>query len=200
MIVVDLDGTLVTRNTFRIFAGYLRRRVMTRHRYADAARYGILGILRKLHIISHHRLKWNLMQIADRTLSADDYETLADGIMQFVNQRVSDYIAGKPWILATAASEEYVIPLARRLDCHAVVATVRPASRRYRDYTEARGSEKLCRVKALLDGQSIDTALSDHTDDLPLLSAAHTPILVNPRPDTLADPAVRALDPAVWQD
>lgn len=200
MIAVDLDGTLVTRNTFRIFAGFLRRRILQRRRIADLARYGFWGAARRFNIVSHRRLKWELMKIADSTLTPEDYDTLADEIMQYLNPRVMDYVTGKPWVLATAASAEYVTPLTRRLDCRHVIATERPVSRRFKEYTESRGAEKLRRVQAVSDGADIEVALSDHPDDLPLLMAAHTPVLVNPAAATLADPRIKALGATVWHD
>lgn len=200
MIAVDLDGTLVTRNTFRIFAGFLRRRILKRRRIADLARYGFWGAVRRFNMVSHRRLKWELMKIADNTLTPEDYDNLADEIMQYLNPRVTDYVTGKPWVLATAASAEYVMPLARRLDCLYVIATERPVSRRFKDYTETRGAEKLRRVQAVTGIAGIDVALSDHPDDLPLLSAARTPVLVNPTAATLADPRIKALGATVWRD
>lgn len=200
MIAVDLDGTLVTRNTFRIFAGFLHRRILQRRRIADLARCGFWGVARRFNMVSHRRLKWELMKIADRTLTPEDYDALADEIMQYLNPRVMDYVAGKPWVLATAASTEYVVPLARRLDCLHVIATERPASRRFKDYTESRGAEKLRRVQAITGIAGIDVAISDHPDDLPLLSVARTPVLVNPAAATLADPRIKALGATVWHD
>lgn len=200
MIAVDLDGTLVTRNTFRIFAGFLRRRILQRRRIADLARYGLWGAARRFNIVSHRRLKWELMKIADSTLTPEDYDSLADEIMRYLNPRVMDYVTGKLWVLATAASAEYVVPLARRLDCLYVIATERPVSRRFKEYTESRGAEKLRRVQAVSDGAGIEVALSDHPDDLPMLSAARTPVLVNPTLATLADPRIKALGATVWRD
>ncbi len=200
MIAVDLDGTLVTRNTFRIFAGFLRRRILKRRRIADLARFGLWGAARRFNMVSHRRLKWELMKIADNTLTPEDYDNLADEIMQYLNPRVTDYVTGKPWVLATAASAEYVMPLARRLDCLYVIATERPVSRRFRDYAETRGAEKLRRVQAVTGIAGIDVAISDHPDDLPLLSAARTPVLVNPTAATLADPGIKALGATVWRD
>lgn len=200
MIAVDLDGTLVTRNTFRIFAGFLRRRILQRRRIVDLGRYGFWGAVRRFNIVSHRRLKWELMKIADSTLTPEDYDSLADEIMRYLNPRVMGYVTGKPWVLATAASAEYVMPLARRLDCRHVIATERPVSRRFKEYTESRGAEKLRRVQAVSDGADIEVALSDHPDDLPLLMAAHTPVLVNPTAATLADPGIKALGATVWRD
>lgn len=200
MIAVDLDGTLVTRNTFRIFAGFLRRRILRGRRIADLARYGFWGAARRFNIVSHRRLKWELMKIADSTLTPEDYDSLADEIMRYLNPRVMDYVTGKLWVLATAASAEYVVPLARRLGCLHTIATERPASRRFKDYTETRGAEKLRRLQAVPGIADIEIALSDHPDDLPMLSAARTPVLVNPTPATLADPRIKALGATIWRD
>lgn len=198
MVIVDLDGTLLTRNSFHIFTRFLLRKAVRRHSVANIIRIASLCSYRKLHAISHRRLKWELMRLADKLLTQADFDRLAESMLAYVNPRVADFVKGRQWILATAASAEYVAPLSQLLGCQTYISTKRPDSMRFEDYLEARGEEKLRLTKQRLNGADIDIALTDHIDDLPLLKAAKAPILVNPSHSTLHHPQIQLIGPEIW--
>ena len=198
MTVVDLDGTLISCNSFNLFARFLFNKALCRMQLVQLCRIAWFSLARKASLISHRRLKWQLMQAADKVLTPADYHNLAQQLMQCQNPQVAAYLDGKQWILASAASAEYVAPLAKMLNCKAYIATTRPESNRFDDYTECRGEEKLRRVRLLIGNQRIDTAISDHTDDLPLLKAARHAIVVSPDQTTRNHPEICRLNPEVW--
>lgn len=201
MIAVDLDGTLLHGNSFTMFTAFLLRTSLSRGKIATAARLCGWSGLRKLKFITHRRLKWHVMKIADSLLSEDDYAVFAGHLSQRVNSQVAAYISGKEDVLlATAASEEYVAPFAQAMGIKKYVATRRPVSGRFADYVECRGEIKVRRAKAASAGGAIDEALTDHTDDMPLLMAATSRrILVNPSPTTYAAVSMAGLSAEVWQ-
>lgn len=198
MIVVDLDGTLLSRNSFGVFAGFLWRTALKKHRFATATQFALWAAARKLRLISHRRLKWQLMKLADASMETSDYEALAKELLKYTNSRVANYLKGKEWLLATAASHEYVEHIAANLDCTAFIATRRPESGLFSDYIENKGEKKLEAVSKFLNGSGIDIAISDHTDDLPLLRAARQRILVKPNGATLHNPQIISLRTDVW--
>lgn len=193
MIVVDLDGTLLSGNSLREFAKFLAKRSLKGMKFDPLARILFWLFLRRARLVSHKRMKWHLMKAADSLLQTADYEDFADILMPQLNPAVVDFIRDKDdCLLATAASAEYVEPLARRLKLD-FVATVRPE--RFGDYREIRGQRKLEAVKGYK--KPIEIVLTDHHDDLPLLLAAERPILVHPLPLTLMTVKASGLSPEI---
>lgn len=198
MIVVDLDGTLLTCNSFRLFASYLFRNALKKGKVGTTLKFSFWTAARKLNIINHRRLKWQLMKLADISMTENDYRLLAENLVKCINPSVVQFLRGKEWILATAASYEYVLFLSRLIGCKSFIATKRPASGLFKDYRENKGERKLETIGSTFPDSEIDTAITDHLDDLPLLSAAHRRILVNPSKSTLNNVQIQRLNPTIW--
>ena len=196
MTVVDLDGTLLCGNSFRWFTRYVLR-LAVRRRPAAAAGLCALLVLRRLRVCSHRRLKWHLMKVSDRVLSADDYSAFARMLKERVNRRVLAALGNEQKIvIASAASDEYVAPFVELMGWKNHTATRRPQSGKYSDYTECRGEMKVKAVMRMFPGESITAVYTDHVDDLPLLAAsAGRRVLVSPSASTLMTVRLAGLEP-----
>lgn len=183
---VDLDGTLLRGNSMKMFMRRLPGVLLRRHAFgASLASLWWIG-LRSLRLVSHKNMKWHLTAIGRRCLLEEDWAEMAEQMLENVNPMVRDYMDASARAkcrkyIATAAMEEYALPLSSLLGYDGVVATQFAEDRS--DYVEMRGSEKRDGIKALMDRERLrlESFLTDHYDDLPTASVfPFLTILVNP--------------------
>lgn len=186
VLIVDLDGTLLTINSFPRWAAHLARarfrHLSRRMRLRIAARaIGALTV-RKLRLIDHCRLKWRLQRLWLE--AADDGGTseshIRDELLGFVRPQFAPLLAAvragtADAILATAAAEAYARGLGSALGFAHVLAAPATAEmpldipsgeqkrRAILRFLEARGWEK----RPL-------TVFTDHADDVPVMRLART--------------------------
>ena len=196
-VVVDLDGTLLQGNSFRMFIRFLVGHLKERGAYTSLAK--VIGLLaaRKAGVISHVAMKYPIHRLGTQTMSDIDLTEFASQLAGALNQRLVRELSrlrseGARIVLATAAPALYIPYLFRHLNFDEWIAT--PLSGEYDGYVETRGETKRRLVCALAGekGWNVEAVVTDHDDDLPsLLLPFVRRILVNPT-STLKD----ALDTA----
>lgn len=183
--VVDLDGTYVTCNTLREYILTGLKHHLRRSHLLSSIKVSALMALRVLRLISHKTMKFGCL--AALAKDSGFHAVFAAKMRASVNNEVvaiieSKRAEGHAVLLATAAPDFYV-PLIWDGDYVATASVDNP------DRTECRGEEKLRRVLeyARANGCHIDTVISDHHDDAPLLryNSDGTNILVRPSDKTL---------------
>jgi len=192
VIFVDLDGTLLKRNSLLIFMMYVPKLFAKRMRIGALFMFLWYVGLRCSRLISHKDMKWHLTRLAKSCLRQDDWRNLASLMSRHVNPDVkclldSPQYAGCAKYIATAAIGEYVMPLGRMLGFDGVLATRFSPDKA--EYEEMRGERKLKSIQTFMssDGLLLECFLTDHRDDLPTAKVypANT-ILVNPDPVSLS--------------
>lgn len=183
---IDLDGTLLKGNSLKMFMKRLPGILLRRRAFAaTSAALWWMG-WRSVRMVSHKSMKWHLTRIARAHLLDEDWDAMAEKMLGKINPAVSDFVsspsrANCKKIIATAAPEEYVLPLSRLLGYDGAVAT------RFVDdkseYEEMRGLKKLEGIQSLMEEEHLrlESFLTDHYDDIP--TAREYPgltILVNP--------------------
>lgn len=159
--IVDLDGTLVSCNSFTKFVKFLYCKY-------PSLRMRLVPIVlrRKLRLISHHQAKEEIINLALPVISTQAISEFVDSLMRYVNDGVVDMTANIPRkILATAAPEIYVKIIAQRMGFSEYCAT-RPG------LPENCGEEKLRNVLKLgvvFDENTL--VITDSSDDAPLMKA-----------------------------
>lgn len=183
---VDLDGTLLRGNSLRIYMKRLPATLLRRH--AAGATIASLWWMccRLVRVTSHKKMKWHLTKIGRSHLLDEDWEDMASAMLRKVNPMVKEYVESPKRekcrkYIATAAMEEYALPLSRLLGYDGVVATKYEDKKS--DYEEMRGLAKLEGIQSLLNEKRLrlESFLTDHYDDIP--TAREYPgltILVNP--------------------
>lgn len=173
---VDLDGTLIAGNSMHIFMKRLPGMLQRSHAHGAAISSLWRIFLRSLRLSSHKSLKWHLTKIARRHLDDDDWDILAEELSGMVNTDVVDYIESRRargclTFIATAALEEYTLPLCRMLGYDGVLATRFTESKR--DYSELNRHDKRQAIENLLSERNLrlESFLTDHTDDMPTAKA-----------------------------
>lgn len=173
---VDLDGTLITANSMRIFMRRLPMLLLKRKAPGGsiAALWWIW--LRSVRFVSHRDMKWHLTRLARRYLKDSDWESIAEQISLELDPNVSNFIEslrklGCLIYIATAAPEEYSIPLSSILGYDGVIAT--KFSDNPGEYEEIKGYAKHDSIEHLLADEHLrlESFLTDHPDDIPTASA-----------------------------
>ena len=149
--------------------------------------------LRGMRLISHRSLKWRLTNTARRHLEQEDWDDLAEQLARTLNPKVASYIQSRRDLgcltyIATAAMEEYTIPLCRILGYDGVLAT--RFTEDLSDYEELSRHAKHEAIENLLQERQLrlESFLTDHTDDLPTAKAfPNLTILVGGAPKTVKE-------------
>lgn len=182
IVVFDLDGTILSINSFRLWVAYLVKGsvpeldVGLRWRL----RLGALGavLLRKSGLIDHEILKRRLQRLWQRAATASEGAIEDDFVRRlrhFVRPELSALLAAVAAgevdaVLATAAAGDYAFALGRALGFRHIVAT---PTDRAGDAPSTQGVVKRDALRLLLgelgwQGRDI-VLLTDHLDDLPLI-------------------------------
>lgn len=187
---IDLDGTLITANSMHVFMRKLPSLLMKRRAFGAVIKTYHWIMMRSLHAIDHRNMKWHLTKIARKHLQESDWESLAHIIASNINPRVKDLVdsrrrLGCSTYIATAAMEEYTIPLCNLLGYDGVIAT--KFSDEIGNYEEMKGYAKHDSIEALLASEHLrlESFITDHPDDIPTASAyPGLTIVVNPTQKT----------------
>ena len=151
-VVLDLDGTLLSCNTFGKYVRYLM------FHYPSMI---FISLIRKMRLISHETAKRLIMNV---NVSEDRINLFIDTLLPFLRRELLGRFKGYEIILATAAPEGYVKILAQRLGINRFCATKKNGP-------ENKGEEKLKNVVGILSKENMElyAVVTDHHDDLPLL-------------------------------
>lgn len=169
--VVDLDGTLLRANSFRLLIRFLIRRLWSRFRYVRLLRLLLLLALRRMRLISHVAMKRPIHAMAADQLSDKDISDFANVLLKHLDSDLllALHSTGMNLLMATAAPSLYTGKFAAMTGFVGELSTPLPDDGGA--YVETRGERKRRLVEdyARLHGLTISMVLTDHDDDLPLL-------------------------------
>lgn len=183
--VVDLDGTYVSCNTLERYIMIGLKHHLCRFRLFSAIGVIMMVTLRRLRFISHTAMKFTCLRLLDSDRSF--HGKFVNDVLKHLNTDVKSLLddrrqSGHRILLATAAPDLYV-PMIWDGDFVATQTENNP------EHLECRGEEKLRLIIRYASANScfIDTVITDHHDDAPLLEYNHagTNILVRPSCRTL---------------
>lgn len=191
-IVIDLDETLVTVNTFHHFMKFTAKIVAKRLHFIALLRIGIAATLRVLRYFPHSAMKHTVMNIAAHNVTDVQLHNFAATITTYTNPKVAQIIEdahrrGAQAILASAAPALYASHIASLSGCNHCIATEMPQRMKLQ---ECRGEQKCTQVCAFLDKNNLalEAVITDHSDDIPLirecLNRGGKAILVSPDKET----------------
>ncbi|NOY47172.1 MAG: haloacid dehalogenase-like hydrolase [Chlorobi bacterium] len=181
-LVVDLDGTLFSINTFHYFIKYLIRFCLRNIDMILLIKISVIVISRGLKIISHSKMKYLiLMRIRYKILI--DYQEFVGSIsfakrdLLLLKKRSFDIT-----ILATAAPSCYAKIIAKNECFDLCLGTEFPITNFNTEYENSKEVKKMNVMNYLMkdDIYEIDTFITDHLDDIPLMKLSRRNIIVNP--------------------
>lgn len=181
-LAIDLDGTLLSTNTFRDYLSYCGSAAL--HNFQFGICFSILWwvMLRKLRLVSHSRMKQALL---DRTAAFMTQKSRLDHFvekeMTYLNAHVRQIMEpyrnrGHLLVLATAAPAFYAHAIAEFLNMDLCCGTLLPSEVVIGEWKECVGQHKVEALQRLLHVHKaeLDVVITDHNDDLPLLNSNTT--------------------------
>lgn len=188
-IIVDLDGTLLRRNSFKKYLKFAAWQSLRQLRIDVIPRIAAWIAVRKLRLITHSRLKQRLMRVTEPIMGPDELHKFANRLARHIHPKVLKLCrqmrqTNSAVILATAAPASYAALIAQGVSLDGCIAT--PSSDTP-DWRETVREEKRDQVLAFLQCHelSLCAIITDHRDDLPLMRAAKDIVLVSPNKKTL---------------
>jgi len=194
-VAIDLDGTLLSTNTFRDYLSFCGREAKHRFRLGLCLKICWWVLLRKVRLITHSRMKQVLLSATapfmQRHGRLDNFVEQELLLLNRTAQQVMEPYRnrGHLLILCTAAPDLYARPIAENLHLDLCCATLLPSEVVIGQWHENVGEEKVASLRRLLQVHKaqLEVVITDHHDDLPLLrhNAAGRNILIAPSPATL---------------
>lgn len=196
VIVVDLDGTLLKGNSLRIYINCGMRESLRKLRIMEFMRIAFAAGLRGLRIISHRNMKKRVLCCISPTSGLK--KRFVDEIRRDMRESVKQYMTktekmGAKVLLATAAADSYVSWFWEKdLLATDTAKFLNDGADECRGQNKLKGVQDYCQSQGL----SIFSVLTDHLDDLPLLTQYPTAkkILVNPDTSTLMAAKMAGID------
>ncbi len=191
-VVVDLDGTLLSTNTFKDYVLFVAKESVTALRIDVTLGVMFFVALRLMRVVSHSTMKYYLLRMTARFMGADRLSRLAEMLLLKANPEVTalceDYRKqGCYVLLATAAPESYAGIISSRMGLDGCCATPMPQPEsEWKENVREQKREAVLRHLESEDA-SIAVVVTDHHDDIPLMSSnPGKNILVNPSSKTIS--------------
>lgn len=183
VLVVDLDGTLFTINTFHYFLKYLITYSVKSFKIVMILKIGIVIIFRILKITTHAKMKYNILKMLS-SRSDIDYQKFVSSIL--LKKRNIEVLNDKSFdikILATAAPLCYAELIAKNEKLDVCLGTNFPVSEFDSEFENIKESKKKNLINYLqhMGVTKIDTFITDHMDDMPIIKIAKRNIIVSPK-------------------
>ncbi len=182
IIVVDLDGSLITINSFRYWLLCSFVFLLVSFRWLSLLKFIKFIVYRLRGISDRVKMKRDILSVTE-ALPAFFMSGFVWFLCLFLNRNVlaemNQYDTSQYYVdLCTAAPVCYAKMIAQKLDFSHVFAT---ASVFATDWKENIGSQKVVSLEEFYgENMDIDCVITDHHDDLPLLIRAKKRILVTP--------------------
>ncbi len=191
--VYDFDGTLIRGDSITAYLRFaFRRGLLSLSALAGA---GLNGLMNRLGLRSPGEAKARALQFLKKlppekqaALDQDFAEALLRRLRpEGLCQMAQDQAAGRYILLLSASTDNYMLPLSRRLGADGLICT------RLADLPagNCRGAAKAERLNAWLREQGLEAdfpasaAYGDSLSDEPVLSLVGHPVLVNPKRSVL---------------
>lgn len=182
VLVVDLDGTLYSINTFHHFIKFILIEVFSKLNFSLCLKILSLLVLRVLGIMSHAYMKYQLLKLVSTNYHDLNCRAFTERIEKHQNSIPEIQEPYDLKILATAAPDCYAKIIAANNGFNACIATKFSTAGFNSDFENIREYKKNNVINYLNRNgfQNIDMLITDHIDDLSLLKIASKSILINP--------------------
>ena len=180
--ILDLDGTILSTNSFPHWVLYLMRAPFPRtgmaRRLSISGAAAAMLVQRKLRLTGHERFKWRLQKLWQTATDGDGgagARAFVDRMVDYVRPELASILSAVAEgridaVLATAAPADYANPLGSAVGFAHVLAT--PATRGAGESSNV-GDQKCQAVLRFLASRGWQhrrrVLFTDHEDDLPLI-------------------------------
>lgn len=180
-VVVDLDQTLLSVNTFKHYILFVAKEALRVSRFDIVILLAWWVILRKIRGITHEVMKLHILKCSEQFMNLSRLELFVNEIIVFLNNNVYDSIEkyrlyGYYICLSSAAPISYVSLIAKHFSFDGYLGTLMPSKAESMEWKENVKDEKCKNTLTYLreHDAEIDILITDHYDDLPLLKVPKT--------------------------
>jgi len=188
VLVIDLDGTLFSVNTFHFWIKFLILNAFKQFNILLFIKIIFSCSLRLFRLISHSKMKFLILN-ATKNLSTIDNYKFVKSILQFTND-LSKFIEDDSYeikILATAAPMSYASIVSDIYNFSSCIATENPIDKlSWKENLKEVKKDNVLLYLNQFNINKIDVLITDHFDDLPLMQHSLNTILVAPTSSTIA--------------
>jgi phosphoserine phosphatase len=190
LVLCDLDGTLVSCNTFHKWLKYTAKNYLINFKIIKFIKIIFYSFLRLIRLITHKELKIQILKISQ---NEDDLfvDNFVKNILIFLNLKVIKLLEtyfqeNYHVIMITAAPEVYANKIGKKIGFDMVIASPNHNGDK-NNWQENIREQKLISLNNNIDISQFESieVLSDHYDDLPILKIATKCILVSPSKKTI---------------
>lgn len=180
VLVVDLDGTLYSINTFHYFLRFIITYNLRKFKILSLLKISISMMFRIFKITSHSRMKYEILKVVND--AQIDYAKFVVNIDKFKKDLKVDKTEFDMTILATAAPSCYANIIAKNENFNLCIATNFTTSNFNDEFENSKEIKKNNVMNALMkkEIEKIDTLITDHIDDLPLMKVSIKNKIVSP--------------------
>ncbi|MDQ7084907.1 MAG: HAD family hydrolase [Sulfurovum sp.] len=197
IIVIDLDGTFVSVNTFHKWMKFVALKSLQKLYLISIIKIFWIIFRRAIKSINHGQMKFAILKISEKTMSALDIEDFVKSLDKYVHQDILKHLKNPNYmtILATAAPQIYAKKIqevyAFNYEVSTPVSSQTPWKENLKE-TKKQNVLKLLKEERL--SLNIDILFTDHHDDLPLMKYAKETYLVGASEKTLKILKEKSLD------
>lgn len=189
VLVVDLDGTLYSINTFHYFIKFLIRYSVNRCDVLLLISILMVSFFRTCRLISHSKMKYHILKRIMNKRNID-YQKFTNNISIF--KRNISTIGEDRYdlkILATAAPSCYANIIAKNEGFDVCLGTDFPVLNFDSEFENIKDIKKQTVMNYLknVGDYDFDTLITDHLDDIPLMKLANKNILICPSNSTVRE-------------
>ena len=188
VLVIDLDGTLFSINTFHFWIKFLILNAFKRFNISLFFKIIFSCSLRLFRLISHSKMKYLILNATKNQSSIDNHKFIKS-IQQYTND-LSKFIEDDSYeikILATAAPMSYASIISNIYNFNSCIATGNPIDKlSWKENLKEVKKDNVLLYLNKFNINKIDTLITDHFDDLPLMQHSLNTILIAPTSSTTA--------------
>ena len=173
-VVIDLDGTLFSTNTFEHYILFVIKEALKRFDVWTAFYVACLVALRKIRLIStHERMKYKILKRSACYSTQIRMRSLVDSLKKFENVDVLKMMQkykeqGYVLLLSTAAPQPYAGIISSDYGFDYFCATEMPERIGWRENVNQQKKKNTIELLDSFGGQ-LSVLITDHYDDIPLL-------------------------------
>ncbi|MBA1419385.1 MAG: haloacid dehalogenase-like hydrolase [Epsilonproteobacteria bacterium] len=188
LLIIDLDGTFVSVNTFHKWMKFLFLEELKRFHFISIVKILYTIFLRLIKKITHKQMKFTVLKISEKNINKKQIARFVDTLDTYVNQTILKNLhhTDNRTLLATAAPLLYAEAIKDKYQFDDVIATPYTTVRVWKENIKEEKKNaylKFLQTHALHPSKVI--LYTDHHDDFPLMAINDFTYLVQPSERTI---------------
>jgi len=188
LLIIDLDGTFVSVNTFHKWMKFLFLEELKKFHFISIIKILYTIFLRVIKKITHKQMKFNILKISEKNINKKQIDRFVDTLDTYVNQTLlkSLHNTDNRTLLATAAPLLYAESIKDKYPFDDVIATPYTTIREWEETIKEEKKNAYLKFLQTHDLKPSKVILyTDHHDDLPLMAISDFTCLVEPSETTI---------------